>query len=406
MFRDAVRVVLLFAFSTMLVSCAVKPVPLKGHIFSPRSLPAEKYQQKVDTFLVILDSSSSMAEAYKGQIKLNIAKDFLEAMNQTIPAIKLDAALRTFGPSYAVYDDYRNLVYGMGAYSQAGFAGALEKMKYAGGYSPLGDAIAGGIQDLKSAGGNLAVIIVSDARDMDGSPVKAAAKMKSLYGDRVCIYTVLVGDDPAGEKLSQQIAAAGKCGFSVRADSFDGAGDMGEFVKKVFFSAPDADRDGVLDADDRCPGTPAGVRVDQHGCPLDADGDGVLDYKDKCPKTPRGAKVDAAGCWEIAPVLFDTAKFDIKPQYQPLLDEVASVLKTCPQTRVEIHGHTDIRGSKPYNQKLSENRAKSVMDYLKKAGINIKRMIIKGFGFDKPAASNATPEGMGRNRRAEVVPAR
>jgi OOP family OmpA-OmpF porin len=58
----------------------------------------------------------------------------------------------------------------------------------------------------------------------------------------------------------------------------------------------DSDGDGVVDSEDRCPGTPAGAKVDAHGCELDSDGDGVVDSKDKCPDTPTGAKVDARGC--------------------------------------------------------------------------------------------------------------
>lgn len=58
----------------------------------------------------------------------------------------------------------------------------------------------------------------------------------------------------------------------------------------------DSDGDGVKDSADKCPNTPAGVRVDARGCPLDGDGDGVPDGTDKCPNTPRGAKVDATGC--------------------------------------------------------------------------------------------------------------
>ncbi len=58
----------------------------------------------------------------------------------------------------------------------------------------------------------------------------------------------------------------------------------------------DTDRDGVYDYLDKCPGTPAGVRVDKDGCPLDADGDGVYDYLDKCPGTPAGVRVDKDGC--------------------------------------------------------------------------------------------------------------
>ncbi len=58
----------------------------------------------------------------------------------------------------------------------------------------------------------------------------------------------------------------------------------------------DSDGDGVVDRLDRCPGTPAGARVDAQGCELDSDGDGVVDRLDRCPGTPPGRKVDAQGC--------------------------------------------------------------------------------------------------------------
>ncbi len=59
---------------------------------------------------------------------------------------------------------------------------------------------------------------------------------------------------------------------------------------------PDSDGDGVPDRYDRCPDTPLGVQVDEHGCPIDSDGDGVPDYLDKCPNTPPGVEVDEHGC--------------------------------------------------------------------------------------------------------------
>ena len=58
----------------------------------------------------------------------------------------------------------------------------------------------------------------------------------------------------------------------------------------------DKDGDGVADDKDKCPGTPANVKVDESGCPLDSDGDGVADYMDKCPGTPAGVSVNASGC--------------------------------------------------------------------------------------------------------------
>ncbi len=67
-------------------------------------------------------------------------------------------------------------------------------------------------------------------------------------------------------------------------------------VSIALFAKKDSDHDGVPDYLDKCPDTPAGVKVDATGCPLDSDGDGVPDYKDKCPNTPPGVKVDSAGC--------------------------------------------------------------------------------------------------------------
>jgi outer membrane protein OmpA-like peptidoglycan-associated protein/opacity protein-like surface antigen len=64
----------------------------------------------------------------------------------------------------------------------------------------------------------------------------------------------------------------------------------------TFFNSKDSDGDGVPDDKDLCPDTPAGIRVDIHGCPIDSDHDGVPDYLDECPGTPEGVKVNKKGC--------------------------------------------------------------------------------------------------------------
>jgi len=166
----------------------------------------------------------------------------------------------------------------------------------------------------------------------------------------------------------------------------------------------DIDRDGVYDYKDKCSGTPLGVAVDSTGCPLDSDKDGVYDYKDKCPGTPAGAKVDSRGCWVIKGVQFDSAKWDIKPEYYPILDEVVAILANNPDLKVEIEGHTDNRGSLEFNQKLSENRAKAIMEYFIKEGINPERLSSKGFGPSQPLYTNDTPKGRAKNRRVELKP--
>ena len=166
----------------------------------------------------------------------------------------------------------------------------------------------------------------------------------------------------------------------------------------------DSDGDGVPDHLDKCPDTPPGVKVDQYGCPLDSDGDGVPDYLDKCPGTPADAKVDARGCWVLEGVHFDFDKSDIKPQYRHILDEAASVLKKNPGLKIEIRGHTDSTGTRAYNQKLSEARAKSVLEYFVSKGVNRANLSAKGYGQDNPAETNETKEGRYKNRRVELKP--
>ena len=150
--------------------------------------------------------------------------------------------------------------------------------------------------------------------------------------------------------------------------------------------------------------TPAGIKVDQWGCPLDTDGDGVPDHLDKCPGTPRGALVDERGCWVIGDTLFDFDKYVIKPQYYPLLDQIISVLKKNPSLNVEIEGHTDNFGSQAYNQILSHRRANAIMNYLIQGGIDKRCLSAVGYDFSRPRASNETEEGRALNRRVQFHP--
>lgn len=92
----------------------------------------------------------------------------------------------------------------------------------------------------------------------------------------------------------------------------------------------------------------------------------------------------------------------VQPQFQPTLNEVASVLTQYPKTYIDIYGHTDADGSEAYNQGLSERRANSVQSYLVGRGVQSVRMATKGFGETQPIASNETAEGKAQNRRVEI----
>lgn len=138
---------------------------------------------------------------------------------------------------------------------------------------------------------------------------------------------------------------------------------------------------------------------------VDTDKDGVPDADDACPGTPLGAKVDKRGCWTLnTDYLFDFDKSVVKVQYYPFLDELIPVLKNNPALRVEIQGHADSTGTNTYNQGLSERRAKAIRAYLTKKNIDASRLTAVGFGEEKPAYSNDTSEGRAKNRRVELKP--
>ena len=172
----------------------------------------------------------------------------------------------------------------------------------------------------------------------------------------------------------------------------------------------DSDGDGVPDHRDRCPNTPKGCAVDEHGCPLDSDGDGVIDCLDKCPGTPAGAKVDANGCEIMADLTiqtttdhFDFDSAELKPAMMAELDSAAAQMKASKGNEVlEVVGHTDSTGPADYNQGLSERRAQAAADYLTEQGVDGSRITVKGMGETAPVADNATRDGRAMNRRVDL----
>jgi OOP family OmpA-OmpF porin len=102
-------------------------------------------------------------------------------------------------------------------------------------------------------------------------------------------------------------------------------------------------------------------------------------------------------------VNFDTNKSTIKAESNKTLDDAAAVLKAAPTLAVVVAGHTDNVGTPEANQKLSEDRAKSVMAALVQRGIAADRLTAKGFGQTSPIADNRTEDGRAKNRRVELV---
>ncbi len=101
-------------------------------------------------------------------------------------------------------------------------------------------------------------------------------------------------------------------------------------------------------------------------------------------------------------VTFDVGSASLKPEFRATLDKVAQSLKDYPNSLVDVYGHTDSTGSDAFNQTLSENRSRTVMNYLITQGVPAARLRSQGFGETMPVASNDTPEGRAKNRRVEI----
>ena len=101
-------------------------------------------------------------------------------------------------------------------------------------------------------------------------------------------------------------------------------------------------------------------------------------------------------------VTFATDSAQIRPEFYPTLNDVAATLQRYPRSYIDVVGHTDSTGSEQYNQRLSEQRAQSVANYLRSRGVEPARIAAYGMGESQPIATNATAQGRQQNRRVEV----
>ena len=181
----------------------------------------------------------------------------------------------------------------------------------------------------------------------------------------------------------------------------------------------DRDKDTVPDAEDACPDV-AGVRTSDpktNGCPPDPDRDhdGIPNDLDACPDAPGKPNADPKknGC----PLAFvqgsriritDQVKFrtdsaELDPIGEPVLVAVAKILTEHPEiTLLRVEGHTDFIGGPEHNQKLSIDRASSVVTWLVNHGVDNSRLVSQGFGMTRPLVSNSDEAGRQQNRRVEL----
>jgi outer membrane protein OmpA-like peptidoglycan-associated protein len=131
-----------------------------------------------------------------------------------------------------------------------------------------------------------------------------------------------------------------------------------------------------------------------------------MDKQEKALKDVKGAKIEREGDKLIvkfnAQILFDTGKAKLKPASERDLAEFAKVLKEYKDTDLVIEGHTDSKGSKKVNRKLSLARAEAVIGFLESQGVERARMTARGMADEMPVADNTTEGGRQQNRRVQV----
>lgn len=178
----------------------------------------------------------------------------------------------------------------------------------------------------------------------------------------------------------------------------------------------DYDKDRVPNSIDECPNTPLGMQVGANGCPLDEDKDGVSDAKDRCPGTAPDIIVDDNGCAktitkqtteaikETINIVFDSNQSIIKPEFKGEVAKIADLAKANGSSFITIEGHTDSSGNPAKNKVLSLARATAVMNMLiSDYSVDANRVSAVGYGSINPVASNTTAEGKAQNRRVIAV---
>ena len=309
-------------------------------------LAEAKLVPKVDNFIILQDQSGSMYMTYPGtdMTKMVMSKKILLAMNDLIPDLGYQGAVYMVAPFQPVLPPT--------AYDKARFAEAIQSIpanqEIYGRRTPLGMGISNLDAVLAGMSGTTAIILVSDGREnMCTNPVAEARAIADKY--QACFHVISLADEAEGAAVLQQINQLRDCCHAIGLELLKDPALLEQFVKCVFYDEVVEEEVIVL----------------------------------------RG-------------IHFDFDKYNIKPEWVPVLEEAVAILKDTPAMNVIIEGHTDSIGTEAYNQGLSERRARSVYNFFQQNGIAAARMQTVGYGESRPIASNDTDEGRALNRRVEL----
>ncbi len=369
--KNNIWAVVLAASATVLVGCAT-PAPSGGG-FNAVNLSTAQYGKKADTFVIIQDASSSMNEQHThdtryvahrdaGQSKLELAKETLSHINQTVPQLDFNSGLTAF--SGGCYNQ-SEVLYGLETYDRDSLGGGLAKLTCASGTTPMGAGInTTNSKLLTGLGlGKIAMFIVSDgisdaSHTADGSggkkgAITAAKKAKDQLGDRLCIYPIQIGNEPGAEEFMNKLATIGDCGFATNAMDISSPNTIASYVIKTL---------------------------------LEPVGDAPADISP--------VKITFS-----ADALFDFDKAVLKSEGKQSLDNLMSKFGKVKYDVIVAVGYTDRIGNEDYNKRLSVRRADAVKSYLvKNKGVDPSNVFVDGKGEADPVTGN-TCIGKGMSKK-------
>ncbi|GHD19016.1 membrane protein [Halioglobus japonicus] len=339
----------------LLTACAGSPrTPSDG---GTQAVDLNDFTPKVDTFVVLLDSSDSMEESDGQKDKFQTALDSVASFNQAVPAIDINSGLVLFGKGAGncAGHSMAKQIYGVSPHNKTDFRNALNAIECTGGSTPSGDALGQTASALAEATGNLAVFIVSDFEwEESASALSAVTSMRGTHGDRLCVYAIPVGDYRDKGALIADITGGASCG------GVTAASDL---------ASPDAMTAFVADT-------------------LMAPVPKVTYEKQTLSANTLFALNSAA--------LSSTGQADLR-KLAAYIKEHGSDLKD-----LKITGHTCNLGAESYNEGLSMRRAETVANFLAQQGLPANLMDVSGMGERSPSVSNDTREGRAQNRRVDV----
>jgi outer membrane protein OmpA-like peptidoglycan-associated protein len=332
-----------------------------------------RHLQKVDNILFLVDDSADLLQRQHGVLPRNLLFALLGGMQRVIPNIKLAQGVRIFGPNANEADFNNSLLYGMAHTGKPRFKPVLINNTPANTmFNQTAMALDAAYQEMRDMPGRTAIIIFSSFNGLDPqSLLTTSAEIHDFYKKRVSLYPVFLSSSARRHPDIAYLKQIAVNGFASQANDLRDLEKLTDFMEKVLFSIK----------------KPAPVLTATRKEP-------PLSHKKLVKEKELRVQLQTQ---------FAFNKVVIKPIYKAKLQRVADFMLKYPDTSTVLEGYTCSMGPARYNMKLSARRAQVVKDFLVRAGVAARRLVVKAYGETRPIADNATEAGREKNRRVVAV---